>query len=191
MAVQSDLELRWLERCPAPCYVLDLADAARASVRDDRPGAPELGRPRAFAGVANAVLYPRESVVRRTGGRDYFTNTFAMQLALAVADGFEEVGLWGVSLYEGTARERTAELACLEYWIGVADGRGVKLTVGPRWLGRRPYVYGYDYHDELRWTRNELARLRKVIEAEERSRDPIPAPGSGDPGRGAGAADGA
>lgn len=168
MAVQSVRELRWLERCPVPCYVLDLADSQRLDVPDDRPdpvGNPERDY-RRFAGVANAVEYPKARVLAATNGREYFTNSFAYQLALALADGFEEIGLWGVGLYEGSARERTAELACLEYWMGVADGRGVKLTVGPRWLGRRPYLYGYHYMDELRWTKNELLRLRKIIPPE-------------------------
>ena len=108
MSVQSDDELAWLERCRVPCYVLDLADSAAREVLDERPTAPQPGRLRSFAGVANAVQYPLERVLAATGGRRFFTNTFALQLALALADGFEEIGIWGCELYEGSARERTA-----------------------------------------------------------------------------------
>jgi hypothetical protein len=163
LSVQSDAELAWLERCRVPCYVLDLADAAARDVPDERPTAPEPGRLRPFAGVANAVQYPLERVLAATGGRRYFTSTFSYQIALAIADGFEAIGLWGVELYEGSARERTVELACLEYWIGVADGRGVKLTLGSPGLARRPYLYGYHYAEERDEVNARLDDLRWVL----------------------------
>ena len=45
MSVQSDSELRWLELCPTPCYVLDLADSQRLDVPDHRPD--PIGNPAA------------------------------------------------------------------------------------------------------------------------------------------------
>lgn len=130
MAVQNERELAWLASCPTPCYVLDLAEAQ--------------GK------VANAVEYPLERVLDVTKGRRYFTCTFAFQVALAVADGFKEIGLWGVELDFGTIRERLVEKPCVEYWLGLAEGRGVKVTLplGSTLL-QRDYLYGYDYDEEL------------------------------------------
>lgn len=166
LAVQSTRELRWLECCPTPCYVLNLDDATRPrDLPDERNIVHDNPQRhvRAFTGVANAVQYPLERVLSLTGGRRYFTSTFSFQLAYALAEGFDTVGLFGVELYEGSARERTAELACLEYWLGVADGRGVKVTLGPIGLAHRPYLYGYHYHEELRYWEQELRQLREVI----------------------------
>lgn len=142
MAVQTSQELEWLSKCPTPCYVLSLHDVE-----------PRLtnyrGAAGACLGVANAVEYPLERVLKMTGGRRYFTCTFAYQVALAVAEDFEEIGLWGVDLDLGTPRERLVEKPCLEYWLGFAEGCGIKVTL-PRGatLLRRDGLYGYDYHEE-------------------------------------------
>lgn len=161
--VQSSRELRWLERCPTPCYVLDLAEA--------RPTEPPAGvnvtdsaRPVSFRGVANAVEYPRRRV-EALGFGEYFTCTFAYQIALAILDGFEEIGLWGVRLYLGTARERFAERACVEYWLGVARGRGARV-VEDSGLARQPFLYGYDYSRERSYVESEVARLHKQVRLE-------------------------
>ena len=167
MTVQSNAELAWLERCRVPCYVLDLAHARDHVISDERPGRAQNAPHRSFNGVVNAVQYPLERVLAATGGRRYFTSTFAYQVALALADGFEAVGLWGVELYEGSGRERTVELACLEYWLGLADGRGVKTVVAPPWLARRPYLYGYSYAEEALEVRGSLARLHAVLKVDE------------------------
>jgi len=129
MAAQNARELAWLAECPAPCYVLDLEDC--------------VGR------VKNAVEYPFHRMLEI--GRRYFTCTFAFQVALAIAEGFEEIGLWGVDLDFGTPRERLVEKPCVEYWLGIAEGRGITVTLptGATLLSR-PWVYGYAYEDEKR-----------------------------------------
>lgn len=139
MAVQSDKDFAALRAMPAPCYVLDLADAERH-------------------GVANAVAYPLARILEATGGRRYFTCTFAYQIALAVADGFAEISLWGVDLDLGTARERLVEKPCVEYWLGLAEGRGVKVTLPLQsTLLDRRYLYGYDYD-------GEKADIERIVE---------------------------
>lgn len=129
-AVQNDREMEWLAQCKTPCYVLDLAE---------------------WDGwIPGAVEYPLERVLDVTKGRRYFTSTFSFQTALAIADGFEEIGLWGVELALGSTRERLVENPCLEYWLGLAEGRGVKVTIPEGGtLLRREYLYGYQYHEEL------------------------------------------
>ena len=129
MAVQNARELAWLADCPAPCYVLDLEDC--------------VGR------VKHAVEYPFERMLEI--GRRYFTCTFAFQIALAIAEGFEEIGLWGVDLDLGTPRERLVEKPGVEYWLGLAEGKGITVTLPTgATLLNRPWVYGYAYEDEKR-----------------------------------------
>lgn len=127
MEVQSARELAWLAACTVPCYLL---------TPDPR--------------VPSGIGYPLEWVLERTGGRRYFTCTFAFQIALALAEGFKEIGLWGVDLDLGTARERLVEKPCVEYWLGLAEGRGVNILLpSGSTLLSRDFQYGYDYHDEL------------------------------------------
>ena len=128
MDVQSEQDFARLAVLTAPCYVLGDSSEAR---------------------VPTAVTYPLERVLKNTGGRRYFTCTFAYQIALAIADGFAEIGLWGVDLDLGTARERLVEKSCVEYWLGLAEGRGlaVRLPLQSTLLDRR-YLYGYDYDRE-------------------------------------------
>lgn len=128
---QSDEDLRWLAKCQTPCYVLDPGEWHGA--------------------VPYPVRYPLERVLDVTRGRRYFTCTFAYQVALAVADGVREIGLWGLDLAQGTLRERLVELPCVEYWVGLAEGCGVTVIVPETTaLVRSPLLYGYDYRAEIR-----------------------------------------
>lgn len=149
MNVQSAADLVGLSRIGQPCYVLDLEDAKRARGASLVSGGRQHDL--LFRGVPNPVRFPLERV-RLQGSRfhatDYFTCTFAYQVALALDEGFDEVGLWGVGLYNGTARERLIERACVDYWLGVLDGRGVKVAYRSL-LSQHEYPYGYDYQREM------------------------------------------
>lgn len=142
MAVQSRIDLLALRDCAVPCYVLDVGE-----LTPERTSGFAAGEGPYF--IPYPVHYPLERVLEKTGGRRYFTCTFAYQVALAIAEGFEEIGLWGVDLDLGTMRERLVEKPCLEYWLGQAEGRGMRITLA---LGgtllQRPWLYGYDYDDE-------------------------------------------
>lgn len=126
MSKQNARELAWLKAQPAPVYVLE-----------ETPLVPQ------------GVRYPLDWVLQAIMGRRYFTCTFAFQIALAIAQCFREIGLWGVDLDLGTRRERLVEKPCVEYWLGMAEGRGirVRLPEGGTLL-HRPYLYGYDYDAE-------------------------------------------
>lgn len=150
MSVQNDRELAWLAGCPTPCYVLDLTEW------DD-------------GAIPHPVQFPLDRI-RAAGFRDYFTCTFALELALAIHDGFSEIGLWGVELFLGTARERTVERACVEYWIGVAEGRGVKVVADSALAAHRSrLLYGYDYDREKDAVEGMMEELGRVIDAVRRS----------------------
>lgn len=137
---QDDRELKFLRECRAPCYVLALD--------------PEV--------VPAGVRYPLERL-RAAGLRnDYFTCTFAYQIALAIVDGFEEIGLFGLRLWEGSPRERLLEQPCVNYWIGVAEGRGVRVTDASR-LTDAPFRYGYDYDPELQYGKVVVESARAAI----------------------------
>ena len=145
--VQSAHDLRALAAIRQPCYVLDPAEWG--------PGE-----------VPSPARYPLARV-QEAGMRRYFSCTFAYQVALAVLEGFEELGLWGVQLHLGSPRERLVERRCVDYWLGYAEGRGLRVSQDSG-LAWQPHLYGYDYDGELLDSRAEVRALLQV-EAEERA----------------------
>lgn len=142
LEVQTQRELGWLRECKKPVYLLEL----------DRERVP------------NGVRYPIEKILSITGTRDYFTSTFAYQIALAIYEDFEEIGLWGVPFFRGSPREQTVERGCLEWWLGLAEGKGIKVTTAKSdKLIYHPHRYGYDYWSEKRYTEGMMGYLGTEI----------------------------
>lgn len=70
--------------------------------------------------------YPIKEVVEYFGV-DYFTNTVDYAIALAIYRGFTEIDLYGVNMAFGSEYE--FEKPGVEFWIGQAMGRGIKVNV--------------------------------------------------------------
>ncbi len=139
MSVQSREDLAWIRTCPVPLYTLG-----------DHPELPL------------AVRFPLGFV--EDLGRDLFSCTFCYQIALAVAEGFKVIGLYGVDLDLGDYRERTLERACVLWWLGFAEGRGVSIVLPKESrLLNHPKRYGYDYHAEVKWCREYLRRVAQEM----------------------------
>src|SRR5574343_1862348 len=129
MSVQTEDEIMAIVECPIPIYLLDERDT--------------------YA-IKNAAAYPLDDIIERFKYR-YFTCTFAYQIALAIHLNFLEIGLYGIELSQGTARERTVEKAWVEFWLGVAIGRGVKVHLpNDSRLCYQDSLYGYQYYDEVK-----------------------------------------
>jgi hypothetical protein len=62
-------------------------------------------------------------------------------------------------------RERVFERPCLEYWLGVAEGRGIRVYLDKSCgeLLSHPFFYGVDYWEEKTWVENELQTLLPSI----------------------------
>jgi hypothetical protein len=70
--------------------------------------------------------YPIDEVIRYFG-TDYFTNTVDYAIALAIYRKFTGIGLYGVNMSNAT--EYAYQKPGVEFWIGQAMGRGIKVTV--------------------------------------------------------------
>jgi hypothetical protein len=138
IAVQTDKEKQAIMDCPVPIYTL---------------------QPEGWA--KNSVAFPLDWVKQQLNFPfDFFACTFAYQVALAIAEGFREIGVFGTELMFGTPRERLFELRSLEFWLGLAMGRGIVVHFHPQSrLCRLPYKYGYDYDDELAWCQDKAELL--------------------------------
>lgn len=73
----------------------------------------------------SAVRYPFEEVISVTG--DYFNSSIAYMLALAIAEGYEKIGLYGVDMK--AEDEYFYQRPNIEYLIGLAKGRGIEIVL--------------------------------------------------------------
>lgn len=122
--ILTDSETRWLKKAHVPIYTL----------KDERKTNPR------------SVVYPYARVEALVG-RGPITCSFDHMLALAIAEGFTDIGLSGIDLQIGTPRERLMEHVGVAYWIGLAVGRGISVRNMGMVL-HFPYTYGKDYQKE-------------------------------------------
>lgn len=62
-------------------------------------------------------------------GRRYFESTVAYMIGLAIFEGWRHIGLWGVQM--GTTLEYIEQRPNIEWLIGLAEGRGIKIELMP------------------------------------------------------------
>lgn len=140
-SAQNQDDMAWIKQCPVPIYLPPTWAERELAKRYATSGDVE---------VPNAVRYPLENVESNLGS--YFACTFAYQLALVLLEGVADtVGLFGVDLCGGTRRERTVEWACVSWWLGFCEGKGltVELPHGSM-LGRHFARYGIEYYEEAK-----------------------------------------
>lgn len=110
----------FLAKCPVPVYMVEK-----------------------FKEVPQAIRYPRERILAEF--RRYVTNQTAWMIALALTEGVTHIGLFGI--HYAHREERGWQLACAEYWIGLAEGRGVNIVIPPGSpLLHNKRLYGYESH---------------------------------------------
>lgn len=91
--------------------------------------------------IPNSVEYPLEEYL--TKYRDYFTNTVSYMICLAIDEGFDEIHIYGVDMAQNT--EYSEQRPSCEYWIGYAEGKGIKVYIPPESdLLKQAFRYGYE-----------------------------------------------
>lgn len=120
--------MAWLKDCPIQIYMTEK--------REDIP---------------NAIAYPVEAMAKKYG--DYFYSTISYMLALAIDEGFETIGIWGIDLSHDTEYEYQKPSA--EYFLGIARGLGIDLIIPPQSaLLKGLYRYGYQEmpsNEDIQW----------------------------------------
>jgi hypothetical protein len=133
-SVQTEREMDFYRACPTPIYTFDV-----------------------WPSLSNSVRFPLKELderwaIKRNEPGDLFACSFAYMVLLAMDENFAEIGLFGVDLDQGSAREKAIERTTVAYWLGMARGLGYRVTV-PRssTLLTHAYRYGYEYHLEKEW----------------------------------------
>lgn len=75
----------------------------------------------------NAVLFPFAQA-EKLFGRQYLTSTCAYMMAMAILEGAEEIAIYGIDMAIDD-REYFFERPCMEAWLGLAIGKGIKITI--------------------------------------------------------------
>lgn len=95
------------------------------------------------------VEFPLEQVLNDLG-HDYFNNTAAYAIAFAIHTGVEKISLFGMDYTYPNAHDAEKGRACVEFWLGLAQARGIKIvlpkttTLMDACYPRASRLYGYD-----------------------------------------------
>jgi len=81
-----------------------------------------------WADIPPSLPFPRE-IVQNVLSSEYFTSSVAWEIALAIVMGAEEIHVYGVDMASDT--EWGEQKACCEFWLGIAQGRGIRTYVPP------------------------------------------------------------
>jgi SAM-dependent methyltransferase len=98
------------------------------------------------------VEFPLEDVLNHFG-HDYFNNTAAYAVAFAIHVGASKISLFGIDFSYPNRHDAEKGRACVEFWLGQAQARGIKLlmpresTLMDAYAGRAARLYGYDTLD--------------------------------------------
>ena len=130
--------VEWLTQAPFPVFLFPEAIAAA-----EKDGIT----------IPNAVPFPHREIVNafagQLAGHRYFTNSVSWMVAFAIMrildadvdDG--EIALYGIDMATGS--EYASQRPSVEYWLGVAEGAGIKVTVASRAdILKAAFLYGVD-----------------------------------------------
>lgn len=108
--------------------------------------------------VPASVKYPRERIQAEFPWP--FGSQAAWMIALALTEGVETLGLFGIHYAHATEYEE--QRANCELWVGIAAGRGVHWVIPEGCpVAREPVDrYGYDTHTPEKYARRKADRLK-------------------------------
>lgn len=138
---------KWLKECSVPIYMWQKYDD-----------------------IPNSVRFPKDEIIgflqeKGYQGACYFTNSISWMVALAIYEGFEEIQLWGVDM--ATDSEWGYQRPSCEYFIGLAEGMGIKVYVPPSSdLLKCTQLYGFESDNRNRvWMKTQIGELKKRAQA--------------------------
>jgi hypothetical protein len=112
-----------------------------------------------------SVKYPLEEVVNYLKCSRYFTNTISYMIALAIAQQYTDIAIYGVDMAVGSEYEH--QRPSCEYFMGIAEGRGINTYLPDTCdLLRTNFLYGLEDIKEDAW-RKKLGSMKSVIRQRE------------------------
>ena len=100
-------------------------DMCEFALKDNIPFYTSTPHPK----YSNHVVYPFDRVSASLGGITYFNTSVAYAIALAMADGFNEIGLFGCDFSYPDVHMAESGRACCEFLMGIGTQRGIRFAV--------------------------------------------------------------
>lgn len=108
----------------------------------------------AWPALEHPVTLPRPQLRKAFPRGDYHASSVDWMLALGIWKGYKQIDVYGTSFSPIDAGEPLSARSAFEYWVGYAEGRGVKVQVheptGAFWI----YNYTKErtpYHTDDSW----------------------------------------
>lgn len=118
---------------------------------------------KAYRRIPKSVKFPLDPLLERFGR--IFTSTASYMIALAIVEGCDVIGLWGVNL---DRREYWRQRPAIRYLLAVARQNGIKLVLPRRFPMKIPatpprvkktrVLYAYDWRKRGAWWRERVRR---------------------------------
>lgn len=108
-----------------PMVVAGIQNLGETISRINKIGCPFIA-PLKYAEIPKSEAFPLEEAAKRFG-MPYFSNTIAYMIAYALLKGAKEIDIYGVN--QASSAEYFYERSGVEFWLGVAIGSGVKVTI--------------------------------------------------------------
>jgi hypothetical protein len=94
-----------------------------------------------YPDINNCVRFPIEDIKEKYG--NYWTNSPAFMIALAIERGYEEIHVYGIHFLQD--EEFFFQRPCFEYYLGIAVGRGIKIFMAEAAdILKFSHIYGYE-----------------------------------------------
>jgi hypothetical protein len=94
-------------------------------------------------------------------GNRYFTNSVSLMVAYAIFLGFKELSMYGIDM--ATSGEYQAQRPSVEWWLGLAEGLGIKVFIPPTSdILKCTQIYGFESNNRNRaWIKAQIGELSK------------------------------
>lgn len=121
--------------------------------------------PYRYEEIPLSQAFPIDQCVKEFG-IPYFTNTICYMIAYAMLQGAKEIAFYGVN--QAGSHEYAEEKGGVEYWIGMAVGRGIKVTINGKdsqllnYKGRygNGILYGYlQSYEEIKMLKQRFGEI--------------------------------
>ena len=116
--------------------------------------------------LPNAIVFPFEEMFKHfsdkgISGSRYFTSSIAYFIAYAIFLEFKEISIFGVDM--ATNSEYQGQRNCVEYWIAIAEGMGIKVYIPPSSdLLKCTQLYAIESSNKNRtWIKTQVGELKK------------------------------
>jgi hypothetical protein len=112
-----------------------------------------------FEEIPTSIAYPISEIRAEFG--DFFTNSIAYTIALAIYMKYKEIHIYGVGSGDFSFGEYLDQREGISYYIGLARGRGIFVFLPDLAdLCKAPFLYGYENTDM--WRRTILTQRRNA-----------------------------